>query len=286
MKTKFLIPLAGVALFCACKGYSPANSVDSTSADFQKEKAISSRSDTSHAGQKLVKTAGMRFKVKNVQQTSDQIAALTANCGGMVIHHFINTATTDSTNLRKSNDSLLRITVVNTIAEMTVRIPPAKMEDFVSQVARMGIMLNNMKMDINDKTLAYLSTRLKLKNEKELADNPGKGPGNLLDFKNHLVDKQISNLKTDDSVKNSTITLSFYESSVINKEIIANPDLSAYNFSFSTRLATAIDGGWHVFVEILLALAYFWVLIPISVVSWLVVRYYKRKKPVEMVKID
>src|SRR3978361_1120327 len=87
MKTKFLIPLiAGLGLLCACKGkggagtgYEAINNsatTDSTKLD-----------SASLAQTKLVKTAGIRIKVKNVQQTSEQVASLTSKMNGMIMHH-------------------------------------------------------------------------------------------------------------------------------------------------------------------------------------------------------
>jgi len=284
MKTKIFIPLAGLTLFCACSGKHAGESADSIKTVSPNTRAVTSKSDSTQQNQKLVKTADIRFKVKDVRQTSEQVAALTASCNGTVIHHFINSVASDSANIRKSDDSLLKVTVLNTTAEMTVKIPPAKMEDFVNQVARMGIRVNNLKMEISDKSLAYLATRLKLKNQKELVNNQKTGRGNLKDpdnllaFKNNMVDQQLSNLRTDDSVKNSTITLSFYESSIVHRELIANPDLSAYNLPVTTQLGMSLKNGWEKFVEVIVALANLWVLLPIAVGVWLVLRYNKRKK--------
>src|ERR1700733_6201458 len=73
MKTKFLIPIAAIALFCACKGkgggYEVVNNSSSADSD------VSKKADTLTAP-KLVKTAGMNFKVKNVSQTAVKINSL------------------------------------------------------------------------------------------------------------------------------------------------------------------------------------------------------------------
>jgi hypothetical protein len=304
MKTKILIPLAGVALFCACKGAgSGSQSADSDVTTSRKEAVNDLKTDTGRiartastdqtiqATQKLVKTASMHFKVKDVQQTSNQIAALTANCNGTVMYHTINSVAGDSTTIRKTDDSLLKITVYNSTADMTVRIPSANVESFVTQVAQMGLVVNSLKFEINDKTFDYLATRLKLNNQKERArDNEDGGarlkdPDNLLNFKNNLVDQQIKNLKTDDSVKNAVIALNFYENNAVHKELIANPDLSAYNLPLSNRMGTSFKNGWSVFINIMVELANLWVLVPIGGLVWLVVRYFnKRKKTVEALK--
>jgi Domain of unknown function (DUF4349) len=291
MKTKILIPLlAGLAMLCACKGKISSETADSTSKVFNKARDVSSKNDTIRSSLKLVKTADMHFKVKNVQQTGDRITALTASFNGTVIHHIVNSTTSNSVDIRKSNDSLMRITVLNTTAEMTVKIPPANMENYIGQVAHLGIYINNSRMDINDKSLDYLSTRLKLQNSNELVAQQKKGetnakdPDNLLAFKNNMVDQQIGNRKIDDSVKNSIVTLSFYESNVINRELIANDDLSAYNPPFFKRLSNSFENGWEIFVDVLVGLANFWVLIPTGIAIWMTIRYYKRKRTVDLAK--
>ena len=77
MKTKILMALlAGTTLFAACSG---SGNYKSGSMD-----TVVRVSDDSV---KLVKTAEMKFKVKNVLLTGEQIAKLTQQCGGMVMHH-------------------------------------------------------------------------------------------------------------------------------------------------------------------------------------------------------
>jgi hypothetical protein len=312
MKTKILIPLAGLAFFCACKGAGSASEAGDSVSVMQKQAHEATISDSVSTGQlkiadtvpvtqkhkvisqnanvvtydhKLVTTADMRFKVKDVRKTTDEIAALTTGSGGTVVNHFVKSTTVDSTNIRKTDDSILRVTVVNTAADMTVKLPPAKVEAFVNQVADMGISIDKLNMRVNDKTYDYLATRLKLKNQRELVDNNArsahpKTPDELVNYKNNMVDDQVSNLKTDDSTKNSVVTLSFYESNVIHKETIANPDLTAYNQPFYTQFASSIKNGWLVFTSIIIALANGWILAPIALAIWFGVRHFNKRKKV------
>jgi hypothetical protein len=232
----------------------------------------------------LVKTAGISFKVKNVQQTAEHISTLTANCNGMVIHHQMKSTSERSQDIRISDDSIMRVTSFNTVAEMTVKIPPAKLEDFINQVGRMGIYVNNLNMDITDKSLEYLSSQLKLKNRAELVAQQKQGkviikkPENVLSLKDDMVDEQINNMGINDAVKNSIVTLSFYQSNTINKEIIANDDPSAYNLPFFKRMGMAIENGWEVFVDVIVALANLWVFILAGIGVWVVFRNYKGRK--------
>ena len=288
MKTKFLIPLiAGLGLLWACKGkggsgYEVVNNGSSAAADSAKVDSLT--------GPKLVKTAGMHFKVRSVQQTSEHIAALTATCSGMVMHHEMASTADRSLDVRISNDSVMRVTSFNTVADMTIKIPSAKLEDFMNQVARMGVYINNRQMDITDKSLDYLSAQLKLKNRNELISQQKKGkiiiknPAKVLDLKDDMIDQQINNREIDAAVKYSVISLGFYESNTINKEVIANDDPSAYNLQFLKRMGMAIENGWQFFVDLIVGITNLWVFILAGLLVWFIIARYKSKKQIDLAK--
>jgi hypothetical protein len=288
MKKRILIPLlAGLALLWACKGKTGSELVNnSRSADSAKIESA----DTLQT--KLIKTAGINFKVKNVQQTAELISALTTGLNGMVMHHQMTSTAERSLDVRISDDSVMRVTSFNTIAEMIVKIPQAKLEDFMNRVARMGIYVNNRSMDITDKSLDYLSSQLKLKNRTELVSQQKSGrivikkPEDVLQLKDDMVDQQIGNLGINNAVKNSVVTLSFYQSNTINKEAIANDDPSAYNLPFIKRMGMAIETGWEVFVDVIIALTNLWVFILAAIGAWTLIRYYRNKKSLALAKGD
>jgi hypothetical protein len=289
MKTKFLIPLiAGLGLLCACKGKSGAGA-DSVYLEKAKAK-VSADADTVKVDQKLIKTADMHFQVKSVQQAAEQITNLAASFNGAVIHHLMNSTAGNSVDIHKSNDSILRVTIINSTADMTVKIPPANMENFMNQVAHLGLYVNNRLMNVSDKSSDYLATRLKLKNQNELVSNQKKeaankkSPDDLLSFKNRMVDQRIENYRIDDSVKMSVVTLSFYESNVITKQVVANDDLAAYNLPFFKRMGISIANGWELFVDIIVGVANAWILLPVGLGIWLITRYVKNKKLAGVIK--
>ncbi|MBB3054933.1 DUF4349 domain-containing protein [Mucilaginibacter gotjawali] len=285
MKTKFLIPLAGLAFLCACKGKSGSYELlnNSSSADTVSKDSVS--------GPKLVKTAGIHFKVKNVQQTAEHITALTTGINGMVIHHQMGSTAGRSQDIRISNDSVMRVTAFNTTAEMTVKIPSTKLDEFLNQVGHLGIYVNDRSMDITDKSLDYLSAQLKLKSRAELVSQQKKGkivikkPEDVLNLKDDMIDQQIGNRQIDDAVKNSIVTLSFYQSNTINKEVIANDDPSAYNLPFFRRLGMAIENGWGIFVDVIIGMAKLWVFIIAIIGVWVLVRNYRIKKMIAPAKV-
>ncbi|HEY2582926.1 MAG TPA: DUF4349 domain-containing protein [Mucilaginibacter sp.] len=288
MKKRILIPLlAGLALLWACKGKGRADYEmlnNSSGAD-------SAKIDSAATGQpKLVKTAGINFKVKDVPQTAERISTLTASLNGMVVHHQMTSTNERSQDIRISDDSVMRVISFSTVANMTVKIPQAKLEDFMNQVSRMGIYITSRSMDITDKSLDYLSSQLKLKNRTELVNQQKKGkvvikkPEDVLSLKDDMIDEQINNMGINDAVKTSVITLSFYQSNTIYKETIANDDPSAYNLPFFKRMGMAIENGWEVFVDVIVGLANLWVFILAGIGSWILIRNYRGKKPVLLPK--
>ncbi|HZX57887.1 MAG TPA: DUF4349 domain-containing protein, partial [Mucilaginibacter sp.] len=174
MKTRILIVVAGAfAMLAACKGKSSkdyevlrmsAKEIDSSKmADSDRTLAAPTR----YAPEKLVKTASINFKVKDVSKTGTDVANLTKQYGGMVMHHQMQSAAGTTRNVHINNDSIMRIASFNTTGEMIVRVPSEKLEDFMITVSHMGIHVNVSNMDIDDESFDYLSNQLKLKDREE-----------------------------------------------------------------------------------------------------------------------
>src|ERR1700743_745920 len=223
MKRKVLIiMLAAIVLLAACKGKTYEAAADSAMAS----NGILEKT-------KLVKTVDVSFKVKNVRQTGEAIAALTNEYNGIVMHHQLQSSVAQTERVHLNNDSLMLVSAFNTIADMTVKTPSEKLEDFINQVDHMGIYITASKMDIEDRTLDYVATKLKANNRREFVDQQKTGKvvvkhaEDVLNVKDDIVDKQIANLRTDADVRYSTIKLNFYQSDTILKEIVANDDPSA-----------------------------------------------------------
>ena len=271
MKTKFLTLIVAVAMLAACKGKGKSAEADST------------RSSSVEMKKMLVKTADINFKVKNVLKTGEAVAALTDQYNGMVMHHQTQSEMKASENIRLSNDSIMLVSAYNTTADMTVKIPSEKLENFINQVSHLGIYINSSKMDIEDRSLGYLSSKLKAENREELVAQQKSGkvtlkhPQDILSVKDDIVDKQISNLKTDEDATYSTITLNFYQTDTINKEVVANNDPSAYNIPVIKRLGLALANGWFVFMDLVVAMANLWMFILLGIGVWFGVIFYKKR---------
>ncbi len=279
MKTKILIPLAGLVLFCACKGKGGYEVGSSGDADTSLRADIVTK-------EKLVKTAGMSFKVRNVAQTGQKIVALTSALGGMVVHQQMGSAAERTGDVKVNADSVMRITALTTTADMTVKVPSVKLQKFMDSVATMGLYVTNRSLDVSDETLDYLSAQMKLKSRSELISQQKQGkivikdPAKVLDLRDDMIDQQIGNRKIDDAVSNSTVNLSFYQSNTISREVVVNDDPSAYELPFFKRMLLACENGWALCKEVLVGLANLWFFLLCGLGVWWLVRRRKRSSVV------
>lgn len=167
---------------------------------------------------------------------------------------------------------------------MKVKVPSVRLDEYLDSVTKLGVYVTTRSMDIEDKSLDYLSAKMKLNSRKDMVDQQKKGkivikdPSAVLNLRDDLVDEQIYNQKIDDAVKYSVVNLSFYQSNTIFKEIIANDDPSSYNLPFFKRVGLALSDGWNLFKEILISLVNAWALILSCIVLWQVILFYKRKR--------
>jgi hypothetical protein len=281
MKSRsLLMPLAVVTLLAACK--SSGSHYDTLS----KADTTTIVSDTVSANSpKLVKTAEMNFRVKNVQQTDEAISALVHTENGMVMHNVEISETLRSRDIQLSSDSLRRVSAFNVSAEMIVKVPTDKLDEFMNQVSHMSTYVKSRKMDIEDRSLDYISEQMKLKNRNDfvVANQKKKvivkDPSSVLNLKDDMVDRKIANLRTDEAVKYRAVQLSFFQLNTVAQETVANDDTSAYDLPFLKKFSLAFGNGWYAFYQFIIIITNLWAFIVAGGACWWAVWYwYKRKR--------
>ena len=265
--------LAGTTLFAACSGSGSQSAMDSAKADSAAFDSV-----------KLVKTAEMKFKVKNALLTGEQISKLTRECGGIVMHHNLQTQIVSKQDINMGNDSIKRLTVSYAAADMIVKIPAELVEPFMDSLNHMGVFVDTRKMDIEDKSLDYLATKLKVQNrEASVKLRKGikltqRGADSILSIKDDAVDRKISNLRTDDASKFTMLNLNLYQNNSVNKEVLANEDLSNYNTSLGVQTSLAFSNGWKYFAQLMVGVLHLWAFILAGGAVWFGIWYYHKRK--------
>ena len=287
MKTRnFSSGILIALIFAACssnKSDSYSEGADSTSA-FEGETAT----DLPGTEAKLVKTANLDFKVKDVYRTSRNISSEVRHLGGMISNHNIETRLLESKEIPLSNDSLQVISSYNIEAVMTVRVPSNRLEEFVQFVASDASFLGNIKLNVDDRSLDYLATSLKQKSRQKIIskqlDNDTLKTDDALTLaeqNDQIIDRKVNNLRTDASVKYSTIDLSFNQNTLIKKETIANNNISSYDAPVYKRFLDALSDGLMYFINIFIGLTHLWAFILLGLAIWTGYRYYVKKRRIK-----
>ena len=241
----------------------------------------------STATPKIIKTADMRFRVKDVQDTKENLSKTIKAQGGTVAEFSINSYIQESNKVRYSVDSLKEITSYRKEGMLVAKIPSEKLDDFINTIARMAVFVDNQAMKMDDQSIAYLANKLKAQNRAEAlntinqtAKRKGNNVETSLYIKDDYVDKKIDNMNIDNRVKFSTITLNFYQDNTVKTLIVGNDNLSDYKPGFFKRLGLNMLDGWKYFKELILALSHLWMFFLVGFAVFFGIRYYLRSRKV------
>jgi hypothetical protein len=233
---------------------------------------------------KLVKTAGIQFKVEDVVQGVKAVSQLTKQAGGMVVNQELQSIEESQKELEVSSDSLMIITAYTPQASVTVRVPTAQLESFLFSVADLGYYTSSSRLHIDDKSLAYLQNALQQKARAEVLSQKRTGKPltdiQAIAVKDEAIQQQIANQAIDSEVAYSTVELSLFQNALVNKEMIANYKLSGYQQPFSKRLQSAISNGWQAFTLFILALSHLWVFLLLALISFVLYKQVQHRKKI------
>ncbi|RYD80648.1 MAG: DUF4349 domain-containing protein [Sphingobacteriales bacterium] len=281
-----IIAIAIIAGLFGCQNAKTNN--ESADVAEAKEIALAPITDTT-ATVKIIKTADMRFRVKDVQKTKEQLSKTIKVQGGSVAEFSIQSAILETDKVKLSADSSKEITSYRTDGFLIAKIPSDQLDDFTNTIAKMAVFVDNQSMKMDDQSLSYLANKIKAQNRVEAATQIGKIPskrtGNIetaLALKDDYADRKLDNMSIDAKVKYSTITLNFYQDNTVKTLVVANDRLADYRPGFANRFWLSIVNGWTVFMEIILALANLWMLIVFGMIMFFTIRYFLRKNKVAM----
>ncbi|MGM9479237.1 DUF4349 domain-containing protein [Pedobacter sp. GSP4] len=236
------------------------------------------------AAEKIIKTADMRFRVKNVQHTKEALSKTIKAEGGTVAEFSIQSAIQETDKVKQSTDSLKEITSYRTEGYLVAKVPSEKLDEFTNTIAKMAVFVDNQSMKMDDQSIAYLANKLKAQNRvdaiakiNKVASKKSANVESSLYIKDDYVDKKMENMQIDSRVKFSTITLNFYQDNTVKTLIVANDNLYDYRPAFVNRLWLEVVNGWTIFKEIIIAISNLWMLILASFGVFFAVRYFIRK---------
>jgi len=241
---------------------------------------------------KMIRTANIKFKVKDVIKATYNIENIVINQNGFVE----NTNLTSQINYTKETpvkeDSVLIISYYSVINTLVLRVPNIRLDTTLKEIAQLVEFMDYRIINATDVTLDLLAKRLEQyrlarydSRMTQAIDSKGKRLNDVSDAENNLLYKQaqadeakLENLQILDKIKYSTITLSLYQNQSIKYEVNAKEKaIKPYSTPFGLRFIDALKFGWSIIVEFFLFLINIWSIILIAVTLFFGVKHFRKR---------
>lgn len=245
------------------------------------------------SNRKFVRTADVKFKVKNVTQSTYAIEDATSKFGGFVTYTNLESNIYDENKTKISPDSTLVSTKYKVENNITIRVPNAKLDTVLKIISKQVHFLNYRRIKADDVSLQIVSNEMTQKrstvSEKRLEnaiDAKGKKLKEIgsaeenLDLKkeqNDLV--KIQNLSLNDQINFSTVSLNIYQDESIVQEMIANEkSINFYRPNIGLQILDSLKTGWFMLENIVSTVVLLWPLLLLGFLGYFGYKKLKRKQ--------
>lgn len=289
--TKIVLTLLALGLVVACK-----ESVAEETSDYSENVATDSTSvvsssaavENKNSNRKFVRTADVKFKVKNVAKSTYAIEDATTKFGGFVTYTNLQSNIHNEDRTKVSQDSTLVTTKYKVDNNITIRVPNTKMDTVIKTIAKQIHFLDYRIIKADDVSLQMLSNELAQKrsnsSEKRLEnaiDSKDKKLNQVvkaeetLDAKKEQNDaSKLQNLSLQDQVNFSTLTLNIYQDESIKQEMVVNEkSINAYRPNIGLQIWDSVKIGWFMLEHIISFVVVLW---PFALIGFLGFFGYKK----------
>jgi len=289
--TKIVLTLLAFGLVLSCK-----ESASKENATYMEEVAIDSINamsssaavENKNSNRKFVRTADVKFKVKNVVKSTYAIEDATTKFGGFVTFTKLESNIYSVDKTKVSQDSTLVTTKYKVDNNITIRVPNIKMDTVIKTIAKQIHFLDYRIIKADDVSLQMLSNELAQKrsksSEKRLEnaiDSKGKKLNQVVKVEESLDAKKeqndaskMQNLSLQDQVNFSTLTLNIYQDESIKQEMVANEkSINAYRPNIGLQIWDSVKTGWFMLENIISFVVVLW---PFALIGFLGLLGYKK----------
>ena len=298
MKTTFVFGVAAffAVLVISCKqGESPQEEAvlsEKTSADESMKNVLSSNAAVQNPDdkRKFVRTADIKFKVKNVAQSTYKIENAVGKFGGIVTNTDLQSQIEDRSQMKVSADSTLQTTKYSVRNNITLRIPNTKLDTVIKSIAKEIDYLDFRVIKADDVSLQLLAADLsqqrfsdhtkRLQND---IDQKGKKLNDISNAENEVLNKKeqsdnarIQNLSMQDQIKYSTVTLAIYQNETIKSELVAIEKNNKAYGNFGLEIMDGLKAGWYILASIVAFVVQLWSLALLALLGIFIYKKFLR----------
>ena len=291
IKKLSLATFAFAVVLYSCK-QAEATAEEAVSENVKLEKSADTTSsvvEKKDMNRKFIRTADIKFKVKNVPQSTYAIENTTAKFGGFVTYTNLQSDISEKTKTKISQDSTLETTKYNVENNITIRVPNTQLDTILKTISKQIDFLDFRVIKADDVSLQILANQLaqnrstsQEKRVQKAVDTKGKKLTTIIDAEENLNakkeandSKKLENLSLQDQVNFSTVTLQIYQRETIKQEVVANEKM--YRQNIGSKIIDGLRTGWYMLEEIIAFLIQLWSLFLIGMICFLVYKKYLKK---------
>lgn len=285
--------LLGIAFACKQADASDEANAVATS-DTASTEIISSNATTEKKvnNRKFVRTADLKFKVKNVAKSTYAIENIVSKNGGFIAFTDLKSNINQHDENQVSQDSILETTHYTVDNTITLRVPNTQLDTVLKLLTKEIDFLDSRLIKADDVALQLLSNKLAQKRlnnhqkrlEKDI-DTKGRKLKEITEAEDNLLNKEaesdnslINNLTLEDQVNFSTVTLYLYQREAIKQELVANEkSINRYRPHIGLQILDSLKTGWFIFETIIAFVLQLWSIILILLVALFIYKKYVRK---------
>ncbi len=290
-----LTTLVIIALLFSCKKADYASSEETTDYKISADStAVSSSAavEKKDSKQKFIRTADIKFKVKNVVKSTYAIENATQKFGGFVTYTNLQSNIHNQIKTKISQDSTLETTKYTVENNITIRVPNTQLDTVIKTIAKQIDFLDFRVIKADDVSLKLLSNQLSQKRStntekrvEKAIDEKGKKINDIMEAENTLANQKeandnrtIDNLSLQDQINFSTVTLQLYQNETIRQEIMPSEKNSdAYKPNLGIQVLDSLKNGWYILESVFVFIINLWPFILIGFGTFFLYKKYIKK---------
>ncbi len=261
--------LSGCSSHKAEETFKQEASADYTASKATVEADTASINPAIEPGRQFVRTADLKFRVKDVARTTHTIEMLTGKYGGFITQNHLSSAEVNTFSVQISADSLLETTEYRVENNLSLRVPNPYLDELLHELGNQVTFLDYRIVNADDVSLQLLENKLRIKRAdqagqrvEQAIDHRGKklgeslqGEGDLLALQGQADASTLQNLSLTDQVNYSTVKLNLYQRTTTLQEKVAVPIvIPAYKPSLASQLTDAFLSGWSILEALLVGI--------------------------------
>ncbi len=239
----------------------------------QENSLSSSAAVTKNDGhRKFVRTADIRFKVRNVAESTTKVEDAVSLAGGFLVNTDLKSSVNETRDVKKSEDSIVRTTVYTVHNDMIIRVPNYNLDATLKTISKEVGYLDYRIIKAEDVNLQLKSTELeqkRLSRYKTRVENAVAGKGKKLvdinETEENLLAKQetsdaalLKKMELEDKIAYSTVALQLYQDEAVKSVTLANLDSAVYRTSFGVKAWDSLKSGWYILEGVLVFALNLW----------------------------